>query len=297
MVIRTLETTYTVIRQLPYEGDTDVYVCSADHTEEMFLLVKFSEKEQIREAVTFMTENKKNKEFTDLKDCFFSEENFYVAFSFLQSRGLRDIFGDDILDLRERLAMVREIFEKWMVQKLPPYFIYDSARVDRLRFTEQTKCVFCYELADIAEHRSCSFAGAQERFAEVWHEFFKSEISQLSVPELDEFEKRLREKEFSDIPELFVAFTRVQNTVLGQGPSEWERPKTWPFRMWERIKKFFPAVKRLIALALIVIAFMFLFYNIRRSMEDGGQKWQFDRIGTLDIRYDTKNTGDKGERK
>ncbi len=301
MVIRTLETTYTVIRQLPYKGGNNVYACGEEGKDELFLLVEFANKETIPDAVAFLSEHRKDGEFTDFKDCFFSGENFYALFSFLQSKSLEDILQDDGAGLEERLSLIRALLEKWMLMKMPAYFIYDCARMDHLRYTDAGKCVPCFELEEIRQKGSCGFAEGQGRLARVWHEVFKPEISKRTVVELVDFERELEEGNFEDVQALFVAYDKLEAKVLGQEAKEWVQPKTWPFRLWERIKTFFPFVKRVIATALVIAAFMFLFYTMKKSMESGGQQRQFEQIGTLKIRDDAagpqgdKAAGEAGE--
>ncbi len=91
----------------------------------------------------------------------------------------------------------------------------------------------------------------------------------------------------------------MEGEILGQSEEEWEAPKSWPFRMWEKIKNWFPSVKRVIEIALLIGAFFYLIVSMRRSMFNGGQKRQFDRIGTLEIHAtaqpeETEETEEKG---
>ncbi|MBQ7676700.1 MAG: hypothetical protein IJT32_00555 [Lachnospiraceae bacterium] len=257
MVIKTLEATYSVQRQLPYAQDNRVFVCEKEGVNDLFLLVEIADKETIRTAVDFLSSAKRMPEFSDFIDCFFAEENFYAVFAFYNSKSLEEILKEDHPTLPERLAMVREILEKWMLQKLPPYFSYDTARVDYIRFTAGTKSVLAFALSNLAQRDEITFEKVQQRFSKLWEAAFAEEFAKKSVPELERFKETLDKGVYEDVPALFVAYDKLEEEILKQPEGEWEASKTWPFRLWEKIKAGFPAVKRIIEFILLFAAFMF----------------------------------------
>lgn len=284
MVIKTLEATYTVQSQLPYAEDNRVFVCEKEGVNDLFLLVEIADKEMIRTAVDFLMAAKRMPEFSDFIDCFFAEECFYAVFTYYNSKSLEDILKEERPTLPERLAMMREILEKWMLQKLPPYYAYDTARTDHIRFTAGTKSVLAFALSKLPRRDEITFVKVQKRFANLWEAMFAEEFAKESVPELVRFKETLLQGGYEDIPALFVAYDKLEEEILQQPEGEWEASKTWPFRLWERIKTIFPVVKRILEIILLLAAFMILIISIRRAMSSGGQERQFDRIGTLEIR-------------
>lgn len=295
MVIRTLETIYTVAWQIPYGEDNNVYICGEEGSNDLTLLVEITDKDTIRDSVEYLMSQKRAPEFSDFKDCFFSGENLYAAFTYANSRAFGEILKEDAPLLPERLAMMRELFEKWMLLKLPPYFAYDTATSDRVRFTVGNKSVLAFGLSDITAHDGVTFVKVQKRLAALWDEVFAGELAKESVPELARFRQSLSDGIYEDIPALFVAYDAMQEAVLHQPEGDWTTPKTWPFRLWDRIKKVFPAVKLILEIFLVVAAFFILMASIRLSMSSGGQQRQFDRIGTLEIREEPER--EEGEDK
>ena len=288
MVIKTLEATYTVQSQLPYNKDNRVFVCEKEGETDLFLLVEITDKDTIRTTVDFLMASKRMPEFSDFIDCFFSEEFFYAVFAYEPSRSLEDILKEDNPALPERLAMTRELLEKWMLLKLPPYFAYDSAQTDHIRYTPGMKGVLAFSLSKLSRHDEVTFAKVQQRLANLWEVIFAEEFAKESVPALVRFEKSLLLGTYDDIPALFVAYDKLEDEILNQPEGEWAAAKTWPFRLWEKIKKVFPALKRILELILLVAAFMILILSIRHSMSSGGQQRQFERIGTLEIREEAQ---------
>lgn len=288
MVIKTLEATYTVQSQLPYAEDNRVYVCEKDGSEELFLLVEITDKEKIRSAMDFLMAAKRMPEFSDFIDCFFAEEFFYAVFAYESSRPLADILKEDNPALPERLTMMRELLEKWMLLKLPPYFAYDTVGADRVRYTPATKSVLGFALAKLEQRDEVTFVKVQQRLATLWEVLFAEEFAKESVPELVRFENSLLLGTYEDIPALFVAYDKLEEEILKQPEGEWAATKTWPFRLWEKIKKIFPTVKRIGEIILLVGAFFILILSFRHSMSSGGQKRQFEQIGTLEIRKESQ---------
>ena len=283
MVISTLEATYTVQGQLPYGEDNRVFVCEKEGSDNLFLLVEIADKEAIKTAVDYLMAAKRMPEFSDFIDCFFAEECFYAVLSYYSSKPLEDILKEDNPALFERLEMMREILEKWMLLKLPPYFAYDAAHIGHIRFTEGTKCVLAFGLSKVTRHDEMTFAKVQHRLANLWSVMFAEEIAAESVPEIIGFKETLMQGAYEDIPALFVAYDELEGKILQQPEGEREAPKTWPFRLWERVKAAFPAIKRIFEIVLLIAAFMVLILAVRRSMSSGAQKRQFDQIGTLKI--------------
>lgn len=61
-------------------------------------------------------------------------------------------------------------------------------------------------------------------------------------------------------------------------------PRTRGFLAWERIKRCFVPIKKILFLLVMLCAVFFLVYSVYESMQEGGRKELFEYIGTLEIK-------------
>ncbi len=284
MVIKTLDKTYTVIRELLGQFSIDRYVCREDETEELATLVCIRDKDVIRQTVDFLMQQQKNHKFADLKECFFFEGSLYSAFAFKEGRAVSDVLMDSECSLEQRLKMTRSVLEKLMLLAMPDYFMWDALDRTHVFFTDGLEVFFQFGFWKIQEYGRFDFKMVQSHFAVLFELIFSEELVRQSIPLLADFLQDTRQAVFADLPELFTAYDRMEKDVLAEPEEERMMPKTWPFRLWDRIKGYIPTVKKAAMAVLLLAAVLFLIWSFRESMNQGGQKVQFEQIGTVDIK-------------
>lgn len=283
MVIKTLDKTYTVIRELLGQYSIDRYVCREDETEVLATLVCIRDKDVIRKVVDFLMQQQKNRKFADLKECFFFEGSLYTAFAFKEGRPVSDVLMDGECSFEQRLAMVRSVLEKLMLLAMPDYFMWDALDRTHIYFAEGLEVFFQYGFWKIQEHERFDFAMVQQQFASFFELVFSEELVKESLPALADFAQENKDAAFADLPELFAAYDRLEKEVLLEPEEERTMPKTLPFRIWDKVKTYIPAFKKIAMAVLLLAAILFLIWSFKESMSQGGQEVQFEQIGTVEI--------------
>ncbi len=284
MIIKTLERTYNVLQMLPSGRTASCFVCSRDDSEGLYVVDELKDRSVISSSVDFLTGLKGRTSFTDFEECFFSQESMYVVFKYREGKSLLNSLNLENVSLRERLAMVRAILEKLLLQDMPVYLIWDAMDEGQIFFAAGMEAVFRYNLSDIDHYREKDFKAVIERFSAILELIFHQEIQDKSLPILGEFMEKLKDGECADLPALFALWDSFQKRVEALPEMERIKPRTWPFRLWDAIVRLFPIFRRILAVVLLIVAFIFLFFTIRQAMDSGGPNHQFDKIGDLDIR-------------
>ena len=81
----------------------------------------------------------------------------------------------------------------------------------------------------------------------------------------------------------------LQRTL--SGPVE---PRTWLFRLWERLKRLTRFVKPVLAGVVLVAAFCYLVYTLLLPAQPKGTPVLFDRIGTVEIQDKSAQPSQEG---
>ena len=283
MVIKTLDKTYTVIRELLGQYSIDRYICREDDSEVLSTVICIRDKDVIKRVVEFLMQQQRNHKFVDFKECFFFEGNLNAAFAYKEGRTVSEFLTDSECPLEQRLSMMRAVLEKLMLLSMPNYFMWDALDRTHVYFTSSLEVFFQFGFWKISDYAKYDFTAVQQQYAKFFELLFSEELMKESIPPLTEFLLDVREAKFADLPELFTAYDRLEKEVLSESEEDRALPKTWPFRLWDKIKGFFPVIRRIAMVVLFVAAMLFLIWSLRQTLSQGGQLKQFERIGTLDI--------------
>ena len=256
MVIKTLDKTYTVIREMIGQYSIDRYICREDETEVLATLICIRDKDVIRSVVDFLMQQHRSRTFADFKDCFFFEGALYAAFAYKEGESVSAVLAESEALLEQRLVMLHSVLEKMMLLAMPNYFMWDALDRTQVIFTEDLEVFFQYGFWKITDYESFSFALVQEQFGKLFEVVFAEELIKESVPRFLDFLQLLKKGYFEDLPELFTAYDRLMKEVLAEPESDSQMPKTWPFRLWDAILAWFPTVKRIIVAVCVKYALL-----------------------------------------
>ncbi|MBR1628728.1 MAG: hypothetical protein IJ679_05610 [Lachnospiraceae bacterium] len=284
MVIKTLDKNYTVIRELWGQYSIDRYVCREDGSEVLATLVCIRDRDIIRANLDFLMQQQKNHKFSDFKDCFMSEGALYAAFSFQDSRAVSDFLTDSECSLEQRLAMMRAILEKLILLSMPDYFMWDALDRTHIFLSDDLEVFFQFGFWKLSNHEKCSFSAVLRQYVKIFELLFSEELIRKSVPQFLDFLDDVEAGKYTNLLELFMAYDLLEKEILAVSAKEWKTPKTWPFRLWDRLRTWFPAIRRMAMLLLFAAACSFLVWSFQKSMSSGDEMTQFDEIGTLKIK-------------
>ena len=284
MVIETLEKKYTVLRNL-YAGDhTDRFVCQDETTHRVYLMIRVRERDWIVKTLGFLTDQVNNREFADMVSCFFSGESLYIVMRHSEGVSLTEKLDDEVCTLTERIAVGRSILDQLLLQRMPEYFMRDCLDADRILLSHSLQVGFTYELKDIVDYGAVSFKDVQRRIASIWKTLFAHELKIKTLAGVQKFIDNLNEGVYADLMSVYKAYDEVCKKIAGMSDNELKKPKTKPFIIWEKFKRIWPYIKRIIALALLIAALVYLALTIKDLWNTGTEDKIFDYIGTLTIK-------------
>lgn len=283
MMIQSPEKKYIVIKYSFSDSNMERYVCQEETGGERYTIVRIKNRQWITGAVEFLMRQKENSHFTDFTSCFFSEECLYVVMRYAEGISLEEKLQNEESSLEERLAVGKGILERILILNMPDYFLKDCLKAESIILSASLEVRFQYELLNISDYERVLFWQVQNCLLKLFQMLFAKELKKKMLPPAIPFCDSLKKGGYQDILEIYTAYDKMCKEIQKLSADKEILPQTWSFRLWERAKKYIPALKRVCAVVLMVLAVIFLIYTVRESMQEGGEKKSFEYIGTLEI--------------
>ena len=210
-------------------------------------------------------------------------ETLLLVFAYPQGEELQKKLSGEYTGLPERLAIVKNILERIILQGMPCYFACRCLKKEAIRVKRSLDVSFFYDTAGAERGKDFGMKEVQEVFAGLLAWIFEEELRKKTVSPLEEFLEELTQSLFEDYMELYRRFEEVREQLLALPPEELAMPKTWIFRFWDRLKKIFKPLKKLIALVLLIAALVYMIWTIRTASEPAASMQLMNQIGTLNI--------------
>ena len=284
MVIETLDKKYEVIRYLYSDKHRERYVCREKTSEETFTMIRIKEKKWIVKVMDFLMRQLENEDFTDLADCFFSEEHLFIALRYAEGMSLKDKIAYEDSPLEERLDLGRSILDRLLIQNMPDYFMNDCLTGESILIGSGMSIAFVYELEGLGDYQKTRFSDVELKIADIMEALFADELSKKTLSVMERFIKSLKKHAYEDLMTLYTVYDELVKEILTMDPEELAVPKTKAFRAWERFLKILRPVKKVVAVLLILASIGFLVWSAYNNMQTGKPAKVFDYIGTMEIK-------------
>ncbi|WP_130861753.1 hypothetical protein [Bacilliculturomica massiliensis] len=282
MMIETANKTYLVIGYLGHDEEKDVYLCE-NRARERFLIIRLRDQRLVAENMVFLYEQVESERFTDLPECFVFEENLHLVFRCYQGEALEEKLQGEYTGLRERLELGLGLLEKMVLQSMPCYFQSRCLRPENIYVTRSLEVFFRYSVDDLEHHGDYTMEDVSLGLSRIMEELFREELKKQVLEPMEEFLDLLRDEPCEDYMELYRRYRTVYRQILELSEDEIGMPKTWIFRMWERIKKLFPAVKRAAVVAILLFGLGCLIWTIGDAAKPAKPASIITQIGTEEI--------------
>lgn len=244
MIIQTLEKQYTVINHVFSDDNVERYICKEETGSQRYAVTCIKNRRWIRKTTGFLMQQMQNRYFTDYVSCFFSEECLYVVMNHVEGISLKKKLEDENCYLRERMLIGKNILEKIMILSMPDYFLQDCMKPETVMLSPALEVNFRYELSQISDYDKFHFLQVQNRLGNLFETLFFRELKKGMLPPGKSFCNSLREGKYQDIPEMYAAYDSMCKAAKELSPEEDVLPKTWSFRLWDRIKKCFVPLRK-----------------------------------------------------
>lgn len=142
---------------------------------------------------------------------------------------------------------------------------------------------FSYGFHELDRFDSITDRDVIERLTGVLKKIFPEELEKHSCPPLEQFFERIEKVKFPGIAAVLREYDITARAALTLQEAGKIRPKSFGFRLWEKIKKLVRGLKYLL-LALVIGALVgYLVYTIRYPSKKAEEAMNYKAIGTLTI--------------
>lgn len=283
MIIRTAKNSYRMIGYMEQGAGSELCLCENTENHKRYLLARIMDREQIRDSVGFLYEQAGNRAFTDFEECAVDGEDLLAVFAYPQGQTLEERLSSEYMGMAERLDIVRHVLERLILQDMAAWFAARCLRPGGVWVARNGEVSFLYDAAGVGQGRSFAMKEVSAALCGLLERVFSEELKKETVSELEMFLRELEEDSFADYVKLYGRFREVQDDLLKLPQEAFAMPKTWIFRVWDRVKRLFGPLKRLAALALLIAVLVYMVWTVQTASRPAASMDLLDRIGTLDI--------------
>lgn len=286
MVIKFQDKQYELISKIKTmgSGNIELYAaCDATKREgARYTVACVNDMELARKLVPVTTKNNTSCTFKDLYDSFNADGRYYIVFSHADGRSLQQAMDKGNYRLQERLLLMKNIYAQIFLLNMPECFLYEVLRKDNIVVDDDLGIRFNYYFTEVDYYWKVQEKDCMNRVTGLVYELFARELEQKSSRELMKYARDMEEGRFAYLWDCYVAYDNIYETVLTKSEQQEIKPGRIWWRAWEGMKKLFPTVRTVLAVALIASAAIYLLLTLPNPvLSDKGVT--FNRIGTLEI--------------
>ncbi len=283
MIIKTFEHQYPVIGIKEGTDIYDIYICRDYDGSGLCRVMSIKDRSLFHELVSWLSETVNQNVFTDFREYFIYNDCLCIVMKYTQGLSLNAKLATESVPFRERLELARRILEKAVLQDIPDYFLAKCFVPEEIIVSSDLSVSFNYPLGDVIVDRK---QDGRKNIGAVLRMIFAPEI-ECNVPdELMDFINRLPELTSQRLLDLYSEYYLMMSSVQDYDVSS-EQPKTIWYSLWEKTKKVFGFLKKIIIILLILAAIGYLIYTIIDPWKNNSSSGHFKTIGTVEI----ENTG------
>lgn len=279
MIIHTYEHDYPISSVKETNNTYDCYICR-NLTEGGFCRVmSIKDKSYFPGLVSWLTETVNRDTFTDYLEHFNYGDTLCIVMRYTQGLSLTDKLATESLSVMERAEIGRRILEKIVLQEIPDYFLSKCIDPDCIMVSPDLTINFNYPIEDIIGSRECDPMTGIDKLLRL---LFARELERKVPEAVVSFFGKLPELLELTVIEIYGEYHEMIGE-LTENPETDEEPRSVWYKLWNNAKKIWRVLKKIIMLALIVLAVVYLIITIDGVKSSSTRKANFDRIGTVTI--------------
>ena len=279
MIIYTYGHEYTVTSVQKSTDKYDCYICGDSTNGGFCRILSLKDKTVFPELVGWLSKTVDPSVFTDYKEHFIFEDTLCIVMKYTQGVSLANKSDTEAMSLKERLELGRRILERTVLLDIPDYFLEKCFDAHNIIVSPDLTVSFNYPIEDITEQRECAPMKKAEMFL---RQLFANEIERKVPDELIKFFGEMPGLAGSNMIELYSKYYMMMNSVIEREAGD-EEPKSIWYRIWNRIKKIWAKLKKVLMLLLLAAAVFYLVFTIQTSGPSKKRQTTFESIGTLTI--------------
>lgn len=285
MMIQNCDHAYQVIRCLCSTEETVEYLCreTGNAAEaKLWLLVCIQEPVLAKSFTLFLVEKARRDAFTDYRECFQWEQRLCAVFAYSEKQALTEWLAGEHTSLLERVQIAHGLFKRLLLQDPPPYFAVNGLRPEQITVSRSLNVEWNYHFLKIRQFDDAVFRDAAWSLLEVLELLFAPELGKKLYPELEAYLKALGDGQPHSYPEIYRTFLPVSEVLLKDTGRE-RIPRTFWFRLWEKVRRFLGFLKRVLMVALVAAAVLYVIFVLLDDSGSGAGRQVINQIGDLVI--------------
>lgn len=300
MVIHNFSKQYRVIREWEGEGAILQYVCREETEQKDYRIARQELKRVSGNEIRFFMEQLHNESFKDFIDYFTDAQSLYLVMAHPAGESLTEKMQESC-SLKERMEIGKNLLEHIVLFNLPAFFFKAAMNPELIMVSRALEISLGYDLSYLGEFEENTFSEACILLGQIFGELYKAEISIRAFSPMEVFIQDLKDKKFATVLEIYKRFQGIYEEWADKKVEEL-KPDSFAFRFWGWVKKLGRFLKKLVAVAILLIAVVYLAFSIREAMRMPDQYNNYSMIGTLKIQDNTQDeslpsaeTGSVGE--
>ena len=246
------------------------------------MLVVLKQDADIHKFLPFLAAQQENAPCDDFLGYFPREGRLYIVFRFYDYMTLSERLSSDT-GFEERVMIAGNILRRIVILNLPTYLQYEVLGEGNILAGKNGDIRFSYGFHELDRFDSITDRDVIERLTGVLKKIFPEELEKHSCPPLEQFFERIEKEKFPGIAAVLREYDITARAALTLQEAGKIRPKSFGFRLWEKIKKLVRGLKYLL-LALVIGALVgYLVYTIRYPSKKAEEAMNYKAIGTLTI--------------
>ncbi len=291
MIIRVLDQNYFVQQTIPSGKGLVQYVCTnvSENDGRIYRIVRIPVQDVKPELVKYLADIYKEGLFHQLVQYGNEKDHFHVVMDCgpSKARPLKDRLQQDVISLAERLSMGENFLEYLIVSSVPVWFAESSMDTDHVVFTDALECALVFELEHLEDFADAGERSMQAKLKNVLAELFAKELDKSKIPEMAAFLQKVSQGEYSGMLSIYQEYQKIAKALAGVDEATLE-PKSFLWRMWDKIKSLARYAEKLLGFVVFIIAIAYLVWSIYGLMQPTKARDIYPAIGDEKILSGTR---------
>ncbi|NLL17521.1 MAG: hypothetical protein GX262_00665 [Clostridia bacterium] len=284
MLIQTYERAYKIISHVLTNELGDIYLCRDVASDLEYTVLRIKDRVIIPRLMVSLDTSIQKETFTDYIEHFVFEDDLYIVLKYYRGVSLSEKLRSDYHSLGERMKIGKGILERIVFLGMPLYFLKNCLHGERIIVRPNLDVFFNYVPSDINELAVVDDRAVLKGFATIFKMLFHKELSMQSAPPINEFNSALRNEQHFDSIEIYKQYNKMCREVALIPEEELKKPKSKLFLFWEKVKRQFKVLKKILAVGLMIVGIIYLAYTAKEAINPTINKVNhFEFIGTLEI--------------
>ena len=283
MEIEVYDKVYAVIRRIPLKEDREMYICFDRDGNRQYAIVRLKGKEIINHILDFISTEKNNESFTDLKDFFIYRGDLHIVFLHGRGTPIKKYFNR-FLSLKKRITIGRNILEKIVVLKMSPYFTCQCLKPENIMLTDSLNISFEYKLEEIDSYEMFTWQNISEAYCNILWFLFEDELKNDGEFPVNMLLEGILREEIKGELNILKEYENTCRRIDENAGENTEKQESRILRIWEKIFSFHKAAEKIIFIIIFLAVFTYMGYCIYSFFSPKEYNKNFETIGTLEIR-------------